>query len=140
MLYHLIQLNPNKDISLHVSANNPAMVCLDVLIFLCSHFHTCGYNSFYTTALVLRQKNSWLASTTTILILSRVHRRMRSDFDFVGDLCFRDVRGHSFHKCSPCALWFAGNYIPSSSALNVLTQVNVAATVISNVSYILWMF
>lgn len=28
MLYHLIQLNPNKDITLHVSANNPAMVCV----------------------------------------------------------------------------------------------------------------
>ena len=26
MLYHLIQLNPNKDITLHVSVNNPAMV------------------------------------------------------------------------------------------------------------------
>lgn len=29
MLYHLIQLNPNKDITLHVSANNPAMVRYD---------------------------------------------------------------------------------------------------------------
>ena len=26
MLYHLILLNPGKDITLHVSANNPAMV------------------------------------------------------------------------------------------------------------------
>jgi hypothetical protein len=26
MLYHLIRLNPGKDITLHVSANNPAMV------------------------------------------------------------------------------------------------------------------
>ena len=29
MLYHLISLNPGKDITLHVSTNNPAMVsCL----------------------------------------------------------------------------------------------------------------
>jgi hypothetical protein len=28
MLFHLIDRNPNKDITLHVSANNPAMVCL----------------------------------------------------------------------------------------------------------------
>lgn len=27
MLYYLIQLNPGRDITLHVSANNPAMVC-----------------------------------------------------------------------------------------------------------------
>jgi hypothetical protein len=26
MLYHLITLNPNRDITLHVSADNPAMV------------------------------------------------------------------------------------------------------------------
>lgn len=26
MLYHLITLNPHKDITLHVSINNPAMV------------------------------------------------------------------------------------------------------------------
>lgn len=26
MLYHLIMLNPHKDITLHVAANNPAMV------------------------------------------------------------------------------------------------------------------
>ena len=26
MLYHLINRNPSKDITLHVSANNPAMV------------------------------------------------------------------------------------------------------------------
>lgn len=26
MLYHLISLNPGKDITLHVSTNNPAMV------------------------------------------------------------------------------------------------------------------
>jgi hypothetical protein len=26
MLFHLISRNPNKDITLHVSANNPAMV------------------------------------------------------------------------------------------------------------------
>jgi hypothetical protein len=28
MLYHLIAANPRRDITLHVSANNPAMVCL----------------------------------------------------------------------------------------------------------------
>jgi len=28
MLFHLIDRNPNKDITLHVSANNPAMVRL----------------------------------------------------------------------------------------------------------------
>lgn len=28
MLYHLINLNPNKDITLHVSVNNSAMACL----------------------------------------------------------------------------------------------------------------
>jgi len=26
ILYHLISLNPHRDITLHVSANNPAMV------------------------------------------------------------------------------------------------------------------
>jgi hypothetical protein len=26
MLYHLIMLNPHRDITLHVAANNPAMV------------------------------------------------------------------------------------------------------------------
>lgn len=26
MLYHLIMLNPHRDVTLHVAANNPAMV------------------------------------------------------------------------------------------------------------------
>lgn len=33
MLYHLIQLNPNKDITLHVSVNNPAMVFANFPIY-----------------------------------------------------------------------------------------------------------
>jgi hypothetical protein len=31
MLFHLIDRNPNKDITLHVSANNPAMVYISSL-------------------------------------------------------------------------------------------------------------
>lgn len=87
MLYHLIQLNPNKDITLHVSANNPAMVNR-VLIFFHSdlYFKMCVCNSSCTTALDLRQKNLSSGSTMITSILNRVHRRMRSDFDFVGDI------------------------------------------------------
>lgn len=36
MLYHLISLNPNKDITLHVSINNPAMVSLPLFLALCN--------------------------------------------------------------------------------------------------------
>ena len=52
MLYHLISLNPGKDITLHVSTNNPAMVrqlcpfptLSDVHIFF--HLHQLLYNRF----------------------------------------------------------------------------------------------
>jgi len=37
MLYHLIALHPHRDISLHVSANNPAMVRLLVLSLSFAH-------------------------------------------------------------------------------------------------------
>lgn len=34
MLYHLMQASNGKDITLHVSANNPAMVCCVVFVLL----------------------------------------------------------------------------------------------------------
>ena len=61
MLYHLIALHPHRDITLHVSANNPAMVrhCLPSFIF-----RECSYRR-------------WSAIVQPVRIQSsRVHRRV----------------------------------------------------------------
>jgi len=46
MLYHLIQLNPNKDISLHVSANNPAMILYNRFGFKAEEFVVGFYDDY----------------------------------------------------------------------------------------------
>ncbi|KAK0497364.1 hypothetical protein EDD18DRAFT_151449 [Armillaria luteobubalina] len=46
MLYHLIQLNPHKDITLHVSANNPAMLLYNRFGFKAEEF-TVGFYEAY---------------------------------------------------------------------------------------------
>jgi len=50
MLYYLIQASEGKDITLHVSANNPAMVC-DFLLF--SHFYPLSVRLGLTRVLCL---------------------------------------------------------------------------------------
>jgi len=85
MLYHLIQLNSNKDITLHVSANNPAMVRYDTSAF---------WAHLFTRSMAIapiqrsRPKNLWPASTKTTSILNHVHQKMLFDFDYVDDLHF----------------------------------------------------
>jgi len=88
MLYHLIQLNPNKDITLHVSANNPAMVRCDASGSWGSHIHLFNCNSSYTTVSDSRLKNSWLAFMRTILILNHARQRMLFGFGYVAELHF----------------------------------------------------
>ena len=84
MLFHLISRNPNKDITLHVSTNNPAMVV--PLRSPSPHFLTPIQQSCSTIALVSKQKNSLSASTKTILTHSRACPKMRSAYAYVGEL------------------------------------------------------
>jgi hypothetical protein len=77
MLYHLITLNPNKDITLHVSVNNPAMVCIKQYVFF-PRWLKLGGISFYTIASVSKQKNSSWVSMKTISTLKHAHPRTRS--------------------------------------------------------------
>jgi hypothetical protein len=84
MLYHLVTLNPKKDITLHVSANNPAMVqfaCSIVPALRLTEF----YFSYFTIALVLKPKSLLLDFMTITLIRNPEHLRMHSDFDYDGD-------------------------------------------------------
>ncbi|KZP13201.1 hypothetical protein FIBSPDRAFT_137673 [Athelia psychrophila] len=46
MLYHLIQLNPNRDITLHVSANNPAMLLYNRFGFKAEEFVAGFYEDY----------------------------------------------------------------------------------------------
>ncbi|KAL0574137.1 hypothetical protein V5O48_007826 [Marasmius crinis-equi] len=46
MLYHLIKLNPGKDITLHVSANNPAMLLYNRFGFKAEEFITGFYEAY----------------------------------------------------------------------------------------------
>ncbi|KAF9266791.1 hypothetical protein L218DRAFT_750705 [Marasmius fiardii PR-910] len=46
MLYHLITLNPGKDITLHVSANNPAMLLYNRFGFKAEEFITGFYDAY----------------------------------------------------------------------------------------------
>ncbi|KIM88229.1 hypothetical protein PILCRDRAFT_62416 [Piloderma croceum F 1598] len=46
MLYHLIQLNPNKDITLHVSVNNPAMLLYNRFGFKAEEFVVGFYEDY----------------------------------------------------------------------------------------------
>jgi len=63
MLFHLISRNPNKDITLHVSTNNPAMVVL--LRFFSRRFLIPIQQSCSTIALVSKRRNSSSGSTKT---------------------------------------------------------------------------
>jgi hypothetical protein len=84
MLYHLIVLNPNKDITLHVSANSPAMVrCIDHL-----SLGTGLLNPFscFTTALDLKRKNLWWDFMKITSIQNHEHPKMHSDCDYDDDL------------------------------------------------------
>lgn len=80
MLYHLICLNPHKDITLHVSVNSPAMVrryfsqIIDVIkLFTCSSF---------IINLDSRPKSLLQDSIHHTSILSPVHLKMRFCFVF----------------------------------------------------------
>lgn len=79
MLYHLIQLNPNRDITLHVSANNPAMVRPSTLP-LFSRFVRVMLMSFSgsccTTASASKQRSLSQGSTKTTLTRNQGRRRM----------------------------------------------------------------
>ena len=55
MLYHLITLNPNKDITLHVSANNSAMVL--TLFFFDNTNSELTIISYFITASVSKLKS-----------------------------------------------------------------------------------
>lgn len=46
MLYHLIMLNPHKDITLHVAANNPAMLLYNRFGFKAEEFITGFYEDY----------------------------------------------------------------------------------------------
>ncbi|KAK0218254.1 hypothetical protein IW262DRAFT_1274590 [Armillaria fumosa] len=46
MLYHLIQLNPHKDITLHVSANNPALLLYNRFGFKAEEFIVGFYEAY----------------------------------------------------------------------------------------------
>ncbi|TFK52025.1 hypothetical protein OE88DRAFT_1712445 [Heliocybe sulcata] len=46
MLYHLTSLNPNKDISLHVSVNNPAMLLYNRFGFKAEEFIAGFYDAY----------------------------------------------------------------------------------------------
>ncbi|KAK0457871.1 uncharacterized protein EV420DRAFT_1271118 [Desarmillaria tabescens] len=46
MLYHLIQLNPHKDITLHVSANNPALLLYNRFGFKAEEFVVGFYEAY----------------------------------------------------------------------------------------------
>ena len=84
MLFHLISRNPNKDITLHVSANNPAMV--GPLRFPSLRVPDPNPKSCSTIALVSRRRNSSSASTKTTLTHSRACPKMRSAYAYVGEL------------------------------------------------------
>ncbi|KAI6044426.1 hypothetical protein EDC04DRAFT_2889881 [Pisolithus marmoratus] len=49
MLYHLISLNPHRDISLHVSANNPAMLLYNRFGFKAEEFITGFYEDYLSS-------------------------------------------------------------------------------------------
>ncbi|KAH7924165.1 hypothetical protein BV22DRAFT_1013864, partial [Leucogyrophana mollusca] len=58
MLYHLITLNPNKDITLHVSANNPAMLLYNRFGFKAEEF-VAGFYEDYMDAQSRASKNAF---------------------------------------------------------------------------------
>ncbi len=84
MLYHLINMNPQKDITLHVSTNNSAMVGIPWIQVENWRANICLI-SFYTINLDLKQKNSSRDSIPSIL--TRIHdcQQMHSSFAF--DIC-----------------------------------------------------
>lgn len=59
MLYHLIKLNPGKDITLHVSANNPAMLLYNRFGFKAEGFVVGFYDKYLDTQSRL-SKNAFL--------------------------------------------------------------------------------
>ncbi|CDO69644.1 hypothetical protein BN946_scf184851.g32 [Trametes cinnabarina] len=58
MLYHLITLNPNKDITLHVSINNPAMLLYNRFGFKAEEFIV-GFYEDYLDPNSLQSKNAF---------------------------------------------------------------------------------
>ncbi|KAI0048749.1 hypothetical protein FA95DRAFT_1490325 [Auriscalpium vulgare] len=58
MLYHLISRNPNKDITLHVSANNPAMLLYNRFGFKAEEF-VVGFYEDYLDSLSRGSKNAF---------------------------------------------------------------------------------
>jgi hypothetical protein len=84
MLFHLINRNPNKDITLHVSANNPAMVRL-LSPSEISKAPDYDPKSYSTIGLVSKRKSSSSASTKTTLTRSRGCRKMRSAYGYAAE-------------------------------------------------------
>ena len=91
MLYHLINRNPNKDITLHVSANNPAMVWL-LSLSVITKAPDRDTKSFSTIGLVLKRKSSSSASTKITLTHSHGCQKMRSDYDYAAETVQRAPR------------------------------------------------
>lgn len=75
MLYHLIQLNPNKDITLHVSVNNPAMVCPSQSLWILELIY---FSSYYIIASDSRLRSLCRDFMKITSIANRARRRMPS--------------------------------------------------------------
>ena len=83
MLYHLITLNPQKDITLHVSINNPAVVKFAHVSDIQHPSDGISHPSCFTIASASKLKSSLWDSTGTILTPSPGHPRMLFDCDSV---------------------------------------------------------
>ena len=78
MLYHLIQLNPNKDITLHVSVNNPAMVCSSQSLSSLWILELIYFSSYYIIGSDSRLRSLCRDFMKITSIVNRARRRMPS--------------------------------------------------------------
>ena len=112
MLYHLISLNPHKDITLHVSVNSPAMVCycFFLQIVAANIFSTC---SSYIINLDSKPNSLSQDSIHHTSIRSPVHLKMHLCFAFAindpGSVFGKKIAGWITSKhplpafCSSCS-------------------------------------
>ncbi len=88
MLFHIIRMNPQRDITLHVSANNSAMVNYLITAYPLLNLLS---SSCCITSSGLRRKNLSLDFTTIIWTQPLGHRKTPSGYDFVSDRSFQNI-------------------------------------------------